>query len=116
MIAFIHFQVRYGLPSGPGADEEEHWESAWVIYSLVRGGVELGGLSLGGGEKAALRGKKWPSRAWFIGFGVSAPGWEGNRGGAQPEVNLFAVYRFWGVVECRKEDQCLVFAAFMDLT
>ena len=90
-------------------------ESAWAISFLVRGGVELCGLSLGKGEKAALGGKKWPSRASFICCGVSVPGSEGKLGGAQPEANLFAVHRLWGVAESRKEDQCLFFATLMAL-
>ena len=62
-----------------------------------------------------MGGKKWPSRASFICCGVSAPGREGKRGGALPEVNLVAVHRFWGVAESRKEDQCLFFATLMAL-
>jgi len=81
----------------------------------MRGGADLWGLSLEGGEKAALGGKKWPSRASFICCGVSALGWEGKRGGARPEANLFAVHRFWGVAESRKEDQCLFFATLIAL-
>ena len=115
MIASTHFQVWQGMPSAPGADEEEDLENAWAISSLVRGGVEVCCLSLGGGEKAALGGKKWPSRASFICCGVSAPGSEGKRGGARPEANLFAVHRLRGVEESRKEDQCLFFAAVMAL-
>jgi len=82
------------MPLGPGADEEQNVESAWLIPSLVRRGVELCCLSLGGGANAVLEGKKWPIRASYICCGVSAPGSEGKRGGARPEVNLFAVYRF----------------------
>jgi len=89
--------------------------SAWAISSLVRGGVALCGLSLGGGVKAAFGGKKWPSRASFICRGVSAPGRERKRGEAQPEANLFAVHRFWGVAESGKEDQCGFFATMMAL-
>ena len=58
-----------------------------------------------GGKKAALGEKKWPSRASFTCCEVSALGREGKRGGAWPEVNLFAVHRFWGVPESRKEEQ-----------
>ena len=47
-----------------------------------------------GGEKAAVGGLKWPSRASFIGCGVSAPGREGKRRGARLEANRFAVHRF----------------------
>ena len=49
LLALTHFQVRYGIPSGPGADEEEDLERAWAISSFMRGGVEWCGLSLGGG-------------------------------------------------------------------
>jgi len=84
LIAFTHFQVRYGMPSGPGADEEVDLESALAISSLVRGGVELCGGSLGGGEKGAYGGKKWLNRASFIRCGVSAPEREGKQGGAWP--------------------------------
>ena len=65
--------------------------------------------------KPSLGGKKWPSRASFICCGVSAPRREGKRGVARPEANLFAVYRFWGVAESRKVDQCLFFATLMAL-
>ena len=115
LIGFSRSQVRYRSPSGLGADEEEDLESAWVISSLVRGGVKLCSLSLGRGEKAAFGGKKWPSRAGFICCRVSAQGREGKREGARPEANLFAIYRFWGVAEGTKEDQCLFFAASMAL-
>jgi len=81
----------------------------------VREGVELCGLSLGGGEKAPLGGKKWPGRASFIRCGVSAPGREGKPGGARPEATLFAIHRFWGVAEGRKEDQCLFFVTLIAL-
>ena len=64
-----------------------------------------------GGEKGALGGKKWLNRALFICCGVSAPWREGKRGAAQPEANLFAVHKFWGVVESSKEDQCLFLRA-----
>ena len=77
--------------------------------------VELCCLSLGGGEKAALEGKKWPNRASFICCWVSAPGREGNRGGAWPEAKPFAVHMFWGVAESSNEDQCLFFATLMAL-
>jgi len=90
-------------------------ESAWAISSLVRGGAELCGLNQGGGEEDALGGKKWPSRASFICCGVSDPVREAKRGGARPEANLFALHRFWGVAESRKEDQCLFFASLMAL-
>ena len=111
LIAFTRFQVRYGMPAGSGADKEEDLESAWAISSFVRGGVELCGLSLGGGEKGALGAKKWLNRALFICCGVSAPWREGKRGAAQPEANHFAVHKFWGVVESSKEDQCLFLRA-----
>jgi len=83
------------MPLGPGAaDKEENLESAWPIPSLVRRGVELCCLSLGGGANAVLGGKKWPIRVSYICCGVSAAGSEEKRGGARPEANLFAVYRF----------------------
>jgi len=66
------------MPLGPGADEEEDLESAWAISCVVRGGADLCGRSLGGGEKAALGGKKCPSRASFICSGVLAAG-EGGK-------------------------------------
>jgi len=113
LIAFTRFQVRYRMPSGPGAEEEENLEIAWAISSLVGGGVELCGLSLGGGQNGALGGKKWLSRASFICCGVSALGREGKQGGARPEANLFAIHRFWGVAESRKENQFLFFATLM---
>jgi len=38
------------MPSGLGADEKVDLERAGAISSLMRGGVELCSLSLGGGE------------------------------------------------------------------
>ena len=68
-----------------------------------------------GGRQGCFGGEKWPSRAWFICCVVSAPGRDGNRGGACPEATCFAVLRFWGVADSRKEDQCFFFATLMAL-
>jgi len=99
----------------PRANEGEDCDSAETISSTVRGGAVLCGLSLGRGEKAAVGGKKRPNNASFISCGVSAPGRDGKRGGARPEANLFAVRKLWGVVDRRKENQCLFFASLMAL-
>jgi len=88
----------------PGAAEGEDCDSAEAISSAVRGGAVLCGLSLGRGEKAAVGGTKRPINASFISCGVSAPGRDGKRGGARPEANLFAVRKFWGVADRRKEN------------
>ena len=84
LILLTCFQVEWGIPSGPGADVGEHFESAVAISSVVRGGADLFGLSLGGGEKGSLGGKKCSRSTLFICCGFSAPGREGKRGWARP--------------------------------
>ena len=90
-------------------------ERAAAISSVFRGGADLCGLSLGGGEKGSLGGKKWFRRTLFICSGVSAPGREGNRGWARPSANLLAVQRLWGVAASTNEDQYLFLAALIAL-
>ena len=80
LILLTCFQVEYGIQSGPGAEVGEQLERAAAISSVVRGGVDLNGLSLGGGENGSLEGKKWSRRTLFICWGVSAPEREGKRG------------------------------------
>ena len=63
------------MPSGPGADEEEDFESAWVISSLVTGGAEFFGLSLGGGRRLLWEGKNSP-----VGPHSSAVGYQPRSG------------------------------------
>ena len=89
--------------------------SAKAIFSGVRGGAVLCGHSLGAGEKEAFGGKKSPNNTSFISCRVSAPGRDGKWRAAWPEANLFAVHKFWGVADKRKEDQCLFFATLMPL-
>ena len=84
LILLTCFQVEYGIPSGPGAEVGEHVERANAISSIVKGGAVLCGLSLGGGEKGSLVGKKWSNRTLFICWEVTAPGREGKRGCAWP--------------------------------
>ena len=58
LAVFIFFQTRYGMPSGPGAEEGEHLLRACLISSKERGAASLCGESLpldGGG---GLGGKK----------------------------------------------------------
>jgi len=40
LIPFPWFQMRYGMPSEPGANEEEHSERAGVTASFVSAGAE----------------------------------------------------------------------------
>ena len=84
MILLTCYQVELGIPSGPGAEVGEHLERAAAISSVVRGGTNWCGLSLGGGEKGSLGGKKWSRRTSFICHGVLAPGREGKRSWARP--------------------------------
>jgi len=85
------------MPWGPGADKAEDLESAWAISSCVRRGGLSHSVSLEGGGKAALGGKRWPTRASFICCWVSALSSEGKRRGAQPEANLVTVQSLWRV-------------------
>jgi len=63
------------MPTGPGADEEEDLESAWAISSLVRVGVELCSLSLGGGRRVL-----WGGNSGSVGPRSSAAGFQPQGG------------------------------------
>ena len=93
----------------------EYLERAVTISSFVSGGAFLSGLSLGGGENGFFVGKRLSKRTTFIGWGVSAPGWDGKRGGVGPKANLLALQRDWGVALSRKDDQCLFLAVLIAL-
>ena len=88
-------------------------ESAWAISSLVRSGVELWGLGLEAGEKAALGGRNGPVRPRSSAAAFQPRGGKESRGGARPEANRFAVHKCWGVAESRKEDKCLFFVTLL---
>jgi len=112
---FTCFQVEYGMPSSPGAEEGEHFDKAVDISSPASRGAFLFRLSLRGGENASLGLKKWSRSTLFLCSWFSASGREGNRGEARPDAKNLAVHRLCGVASKRKDDQCLFFALLIAL-
>jgi len=93
------------MPSGPGAEEGDDLLRLFLIWSLVRGGVE--GLRerrpLGG--RGSFGGKKCSKRALLIDTGSVALGSEGNLRVFLGATNCFVVHILWGVVLVRRSAQ-----------
>ena len=60
------FQTEYGMVSGPGAEEGEHFDRAAEISSAVSAVQSAKGQRMEGRGRGGCRGKKWLSKASII--------------------------------------------------
>ena len=99
------FQTEYGMVSGPGAEEGEHFVKGAEISSVVRGVQSAKGQRMEGRGPGGWGGKKWLSRASLIWMRVVASGREGKRGASLPSDSFFTVHMVSRVAEAQRDLQ-----------
>ena len=98
-------QPEYGIVSGPGPEEGEHFVKVAEMSLAVRAVQSAKGWWMEGRGQGSCGGKKWLSKASVIWVGVVASEREGMRGASLPRDSFFTVHIVREVAEARRDLQ-----------